>query len=747
MPHATRCLLVLLGLTACEPETPAPASDDPPTEPPAGEVPTTPQSCSDDGAPAAAGIAGPFTTFHVDPFLQMNETDSIWVVWEVERDTEVSGQVEWGCTDALPHTVEATRREGREGTWIFEAQITGLEPWTSYTYRVNVDGQRSRPRTFQTLAPRDWEAPQTFAAMSDMQPGGPGAVQQKWVEVANDGLLAFLESEGRSADELEAVILPGDLVSNGGVYGQWAAGFFSGVGDLLGSAPLWAVPGNHEYDGLDTFFYHYFMLPENGSPELPEHWYAKDFGNVRLFGLNSNAVYASALQLTWLREQLEETCTDPQVDFVFTQLHHPHRSELWLAGESSWSTSVSDLLGAFATDCGKPVVQMFGHTHAYNRGANRDHRHVYMNVATASGDIDYFGEYASADYTEYSVARDEYGFVMIDAQAGDNPELMVQHVSRGDLYDTLDNVVRDAFTLRKNNTVPEKPAPAPMTEPVNAACAALARGTFVDADGDAFGASRVQVAQDCSDFTTPVADVWWQAENIWDDVNTHAAMDLAFPIVTRPLDAEVSYCYRVKVRDEHLGWSDWSDGMAFTTAASALGDNLLVNGDAEDGLTGWTGDIESVASKDCGGAPSYAGERLFVVGGLCKNEMPEGTATQDVDLTAFATEIDAGGMNFSLEGFLRDWNGADIASMSYTFLDSGGSVLAESTRVSSTDAAWTRYAVTAEAPQGTRAARILLEGTRNAGTDNDSYFDNLHFGHLEGDVPTCPDVKVLQSGR
>ena len=37
---------------------------------------------------------------------------------------------------------------------------------------------------------------------------------------------------------------------------------------------------------------------------------------------------------------LEDACDDPQVDFVFAQLHHPYRSELWLDGELDYTGEV-----------------------------------------------------------------------------------------------------------------------------------------------------------------------------------------------------------------------------------------------------------------------------------------------------------------------------------------------------------------------------------------------------------------------
>ena len=54
-----------------------------------------------------------------------------------------------------------------------------------------------------------------------------------------------------------------------------------------------------------------------------------------------------------------------------------------------------------------------------------------INVATAGGNIDYWGEYFQVDYDVYSVSQDEWGFVVVDVSAGDNPQFTVKRISRG----------------------------------------------------------------------------------------------------------------------------------------------------------------------------------------------------------------------------------------------------------------------------------------------------------------------------
>ncbi len=82
---------------------------------------------------------------------------------------------------------------------------------------------------------------------------------------------------------------------------------------------------------------------------------------------------------------------------MFAQLHHPHKSELWIPGEISYTGDVIELMENFTEECGKPSIHFFGHTHGYSRGQSHNHNHLWVNVATAGGAIDHWGEYPQAD--------------------------------------------------------------------------------------------------------------------------------------------------------------------------------------------------------------------------------------------------------------------------------------------------------------------------------------------------------------
>ena len=111
----------------------------------------------------------------------------------------------------------------------------------------------------------------------------------------------------------------------------------------------------------------------------------------------------------------------------------------------------------FSTNCGKPSIHFFGHTHAYSRGQSRDHTHLMVNVATAGGSIDYWGEFANFDYPEYSISDDEYGYVVVEVEAGADPRFTLKRFSIGDATTTEDNTLEDLISIRSNNNAPMMP--------------------------------------------------------------------------------------------------------------------------------------------------------------------------------------------------------------------------------------------------------------------------------------------------
>lgn len=657
--------------------------------------------------------------FNVEPYLQDAEPTSIRVMWESSSGGEAI--LQWGVDENLGNVLPSQGTPSNGGA-MHDVLIEGLTSGTPYYYQVTSGNVSTSALRFRTPTLHTAEASFSFVAMSDMQKSNanPGIFD----EVIHQGVLDYFG--GEVSDEIALVLIPGDLVDNGNSYNEWSNDFFTPSHDLFGHVPVYPVLGNHEVNS--SYYFQYFHLPENGTDGYDEHWWYKDYGNVRFLGLNSNAPYDGDDQLGWLQGVLDATCDMEHIDFVFAQVHHPHKSELWTPGESDFTGEVVAQLESFTEDCGKPSIHFFGHTHGYSRGQSQDHKHLWINVATAGGAIDYWGEWPQFDYDEFEITTDDWGFVSVDVVAGDDPQFTVKRLSRGDGNTDLDNVVTDSLVITKADVLVQPPiAVSPLGSTHAPECVVLATEPFAGGAPDSeHGESQWQVANDINGFDDPVAHVWERHRNIYFNEDTQAGEVLnteAMPSL--PQNSEL--WWRVRFRDRNLNWSPWTAPVPFYTSASLLGENLLANPGAEDNMNGWVvtqGVAESLTAGECQGVNPFEGDRYFTVGGLC-TESALGRMHQDVEVTAWADSIDAGVQSVSAAGRLSDWSGADIPAMRLVFLDEAQSPVGETDWIEMPTVTWTLVELESLLPAMTRWVRLELQGTLVAGTDNDSYFDAL----------------------
>lgn len=665
-------------------------------------------------------------TINTGPWLQDAEPSSIRIMWETTTGDEST--VQWGTTQALGGSASGTVITGNGNSRIHEVQLTGLQPATRYWYTVQTGSATSGPFDFVTPPARSTEAPFTFVAVSDMQRDWTNPTV--WGNINTQGIIPYTQAHysGDLPTDLAFMMIPGDLVDNGTNYAEWETTFFDPAQTLFRHVPHYPVAGNHELDSPNYFKYHH--LPDNGTVGYEEHWWYKDYSNVRLIGLESNGGYRIQEQLDWLQAVLDSVCADPMIDFVFAQLHHPHHSELWPDGNLDYTGQCIAILEQFSTQCNKPSVHFYGHTHGYSRGESRDHRHLMVNVAVAGGNIDYWGEFGNqTDYPEHSISEDDYGFVMLDVTAGDEPEVLLSRLSRGDATTTLDNVLRDTMRIRFNDLQPAQPSglfPA-QGDQWPPECIIFKGSPYVSGNNALHGATHWQIATDAA-FTDLVYDEWKQHQNWYYEVDLQAGDDLTDQMV-QVLAANTTYHWRVRYRNRSLTWSDWSDAIQFQTTQSALTPDLLVNGDAENGTTGWTataGVIESLTANECGATVPFAGNKFFCVGGACTDNA-YGEAFQQISLSAYTTDVDASTVSVNYGAMMRNWSGNDDRpEMRVKALDQSGTVLGTSPTIGTLSGSWVAVSGNWALPVGTRTLSVELMGTRNVGADNDSYVDNAY---------------------
>ncbi len=668
------------------------------------------------------------------PYLQNATETSIVVMWETNVNTETI--LQYGTSPGLGSSVNGTSITTLGNTVLHTVSLTGLTPATRYYYKTLTGSWQSSVYDFVTPPLRTSEQGLNIVLMSDMQKDGGNP--NIFSNLVNTSLLPYIASQYGTPlnDHVQMAVLPGDVVDNGNTYLQYKNDFFNPAQALWSFVPSYPAIGNHELNSANYF--NYFNLPPNGTAGYLEHWYSHDYSNIRVLSFDTNPTYRIPAQLAWLDSMLEVTCGDTLIDFVFAQMHHPFKSELWLPGEADYTGDIVERLEAFSDSCGKPSIHFFGHTHAYSRGQSRDHRHLWVNVATSGGNIDYWGEYANKDYDEFIMSQDEYGFVMVEVTAGPDPKFTLKRLSFGDQYNPGGSTQTDIITVHRYNAPPKKPVALypSAQDTVSPFCVTFQADGFSDPNGGEHGSTHWQVSTDSVNFTNPVYESWKQHANWYNEVDLQAGDNLTDELAGN-LPAGTPLWWRVRYRDKGLTWSNWSISSRFhTTPLDTLTSNLVLNPGAESGITNWTatiGVIESLNPLECAGINPYQGQKYFAVGALCV-EYPFASAFQNISIAAYGGAIDSGKVAVRYGAYLSDYANQDEPSFALQFLNANGVVISGTDTIRHRQNVWTLKQQLVPVPPGTRTIKYILMGTRYAGVDNDSYFDQVFLQLLQGDL-------------
>lgn len=500
------------------------------------------------------------------PYLQFAESTSIKVMWETSSGTD--SQVSYGLTSALGNLVNGTSVTGNGTSRIHTVQLSNLSPNTKYYYQAKTNNYSSSIHEFVTPPSAGADKVFTMVALSDMQ-----SHNTTYGKIIRDGIIKYSADHmtGNVAKDISLLIAPGDLVGEGYDYSQWSDDFFQPAEQLYSDIPVYPSIGNHdiwEKGGNDNSsidpkirignYKKYFDLPLNGTAGSLEEWWYLDYGNVRLIGLNSE-FNDDQVQLNWFKQVLDDAKNNTNIDFVFAQMHHPHKSEMWNVTKP-FSTSVVNLLEDFTAASGKPSVQFFGHTHGYSRGQLRDNEVAMINVGCGGGRLDNWNEnWPRKDYEEFSVSQDEFGFVLVEVTAGLSPKITVKKMGMGNEDLVTPYVLRDEFVVKKVN---QKPVTPTCISPVGSSNSLVLKGSaFVDPDNDGFGSAHFQLSSSMT-FTNLIVDNWKQHENWYMGANTQANDDLT-DVTVGNLTLGNTYYWRVRYRDKALGWSEWSTPATF----------------------------------------------------------------------------------------------------------------------------------------------------------------------------------------
>lgn len=173
--------------------------------------------------------------------------------------------------------------------------------------------------------------------------------------------------------------------------------------------------------------------------------------------------------------------------------------------------------------------------------------------------------------------------------------------------------------------------------------------------------------------------------------------------------------------------------------AANFGSNLIVNGDAEAGVSGWaaydgTDLFQSVSYGNnwvlpTQPGPANRGSKMFA-----GESSAFSAGSQTVDVSALTVSFAAGSTSFDLTGYLGGWTSqGDNAQLMVSFIDAANSDISyvalgpvtPSDRGNKTGLLFRQ--LSGFVPAGTTQIKLDLTMERMGGGDNDGYADNLAF--------------------
>lgn len=277
------------------------------------------------------------------PYLQQQGTDSIVVVWQT--DTESDGRVDYGRDTSYGASVQ-----DQTGSY-HEVLLDGLQPSTSYHYRVVSGGIQSDDGVFAT-APSAPE-PFRFVVFGDNRDeDGDHSNHVALVEPIRAETPAFL-------------INTGDMVDVGLSSSMWDT-FFEIERNLLRDVPMWPTFGNHEqWDFANRTYLNIFSLPIHPDGE-ERRYYQFSYSNCHFIVINTHDIlygtYLTQEQREFIEESLAAAAADPGIDHIFVIGHHGPYSSSNHGGSAVIRSFIEGL-----ANLDRITYFFAGHDHCYER--------------------------------------------------------------------------------------------------------------------------------------------------------------------------------------------------------------------------------------------------------------------------------------------------------------------------------------------------------------------------------------------
>ncbi|WP_119393317.1 metallophosphoesterase [Salinibius halmophilus] len=711
-------------------------------------------------------------SFIANPYLQAPSHNSMTVMFEMQP---VGAQVQYWREGEAKKTVPAQVASDDPLGLVHEAKLDNLDSNTSYQYQIVANGQVSATYRLHTYpATTTQRSEGKFIAVSDVQNGN--------VNVLADIVQGIIDTECEGiaencAQALAGIIMAGDITQTGGNRSHWRDHVFARIKAISPYVPLIPVTGNHDYysDGELVNYRSYFAPPSNNDPQFEEHWYQLDYLDFRFIGLDSYPISGLngrfnratlATQQDWLLQTLNDSLDKT---FVVAAFHHPCLSEMWLKGESIALCEAVKTLENFSAQTGITTGHVFGHTHSYSRGQSRDVAHLWLNAASVSGSLEPLNDQAYLnrevfDYDTIAVSNNHYGYSTL---AFDFAQGTMTSVRRDFDRQAGEFPLTDQVRFAQNNAPATPKANSAVEQRIDQLELSVAgsesayelhwqlsknadfSGEVFDLWGNSTRTENWQYQQDASlidgerayghqpinkqaeqdisklNLTQLLAErgqavggdeqFYWQ--KLYTGQATHSSQLNQYAQTHRPsltIQPGDTWFWRARARSQDMVWSQWTPVSQLKVAGQA-GNELLNDNQWQvtDGV------MQKIAVPTAALFAPAANAMIWAGHGHGGS-----TAAGSVDRMEQTVSVNPGDQ-LVFKVAMTTWENRDQPYATVVAIMADGSEQ-ELTRLTTRYArTWDLRQVVFSVPVGAQEVEVVMGGKRNAGSDNDIYFDQV----------------------
>jgi hypothetical protein len=269
------------------------------------------------------------------PYLQRLLSDRVSILWTTPQ--LAAGSVTVLGSDGSATTVAAVMKRFAPSQtamassfYQYQADVTGLQPGKTYSYRVAVNGQAvvSNPAQFSFTTPTPGKC--SFLSFGD---SGADSSQQ----------LALIQ---RMIAEpgIGKVIHLGDLAYSAGTFGEFETNYFTPNSPLMSRLPFFATPGNHEYitDSAAPFLAGHVAAVCGVPSQDTGRYYSFDWGDAHFVSIDSNLLPtpdAASRMLAWLDDDLAQPANFGRSFFCI--IRPIRRDFIWAIPSACWCSRMS----------------------------------------------------------------------------------------------------------------------------------------------------------------------------------------------------------------------------------------------------------------------------------------------------------------------------------------------------------------------------------------------------------------------